>query len=215
MAVKCIGFAVENRKAAHQTLEKITNDPDLTLVKNAALGLGLLRDKDSDMTVLVKLLAHGDVEVRTNAATAIKDIWIVRETPRELTPQYWTAIDRLISLLHQKVSVRGRRAAAWALANLRHPEVMEHLVSALDDDDVYVQIGGLHGLRVLGDQRSLEPLLEYLESGPTTAAQSYAKNALVAIAVQSGFAKTPSECEPLGAEPKKWRQWIRAKRAGA
>ncbi len=214
MAVKCLGFSTDNREKARVALIELTEGADLTLVKNAALGLGLLRQKNTDVTVLVKLLAHGDVEVRTNAATALKDIWIIKETPRELTPQYWTAIDRLISLLHQKQSIRGRRAAVWALANLRHPDVLEHLVSGLKDQDEYVQIGGLYGIRVLGDQRAIEPLLEFLENGPTTATESYAKNALVAIAVQSGFAKTPSECDDLAANPKAWRQWLIAKRMG-
>ncbi|MDH3591441.1 MAG: hypothetical protein OER88_06160 [Planctomycetota bacterium] len=214
MAVKCIGFAVEERERAFQVLAQIAAEEDVTLVNNAALGMGMLRDKNIDLTILIKLLAHGNVDVKTSAATSIREIWLLQETPRELTPEHWTTIDRLLGLLHERRFARARRAAIWAFANLRHPDVLDHLVSALKDEDEYVQIGGLVGLERLGDQRGLEPILVYLEEGPTTSGVSYARKALVAIAVQAGFAKTPSECDVLGDNPRTWRQWIGVKRMG-
>jgi HEAT repeat protein len=212
MAVKCLGFALEKRTAARDLLVRLCDDANVTIVSNAALGLGILGDRETDLTPLVKLLAHGDVEVRTNAATALKSIYLVRETPRELTAQHWAAIDRLIALQQEKTSTRARRAAVWALANLRHPDVLDHLFTALKDDDEYVQIGGLYGIKLLGDQRALEPLLEYLEDSPTSTAGSWAHQALVRIAVQGGFAKAPSELADLGTSARSWRRWFRAAR---
>ena len=212
MAVKCLGFAIEKRARARDILLKLCDDPDLTIVQNAALAVGILRDKQTDLTPLVKLLAHGDLTVRTNAATSLRDLFLVIPTPRDLTPQYWTAIDRLVTLLHEKSSPRGRRAAVWALANLRHPETLPHLISALEDPDEIVQIGGLYGIEVLGDQRALDPVLEYLHKGPTTNGASWARKALVRIAVQGGFAKTASELDELKTNWRAWRDWFRAAR---
>lgn len=209
-AIGCLAFAIEKRTKARDVLLQILKDEeDPTLLANAALGLGILRDKETDLTQLIRLVGHGDVEVRTSAASTLKELFRIKETPRELTPQHWAAVDRLVTLLHDERTTRGRRAAVWALANLRHPDVLDHLVSALEDKDELVQIGGLRGLETLGDQRGLEPILKYLEGNPTTNAQSYAKRALIKIAVQGGFAKTPSEVEDLGTNPKLWRKWFR------
>jgi len=212
IAVKCIGFAIRKKKAAQSVLRKLYEDSEITIVQNAALAIGLLRDPEADFTPVVALLGHGDVTVRTNAATSIATLFLIRETPRDLTPQHWAAIDRLVTLLHEDGAVRGRRAAAWALANLRHPAVLPHLVAALQDDDELVQIGGLRGLERLGDQRALEPVLEYLRDNPTDSGQSWARKVLVQIAVQGGFAQVPSELDPLGADPRKWSEWFRAAR---
>lgn len=212
MAVKCLGFAIEKREEARETLLALLEENDLTIVSNAALGLGVLRDPETDMTRLIRLLGHGNLDLRVNVASAVKELWRVKETPRRLTPQHWAAIDRLVTLMGDQGSTRGRRAAVWALANLHHPDVLEHLVSALQDKDEMVQIGGLYGIERLGDQRALEPLFLFLEDGPTSNAESWAKNALVSIAIKGGFANTPAQLQDLGTSPKLWRKWFKTQR---
>jgi HEAT repeat protein len=211
-AVKCLGFAFEQREAARKTLVILLGDGSATIAANAARALGILRDPETDLTPLITLLAHRDVHVRTNAATALIDLFRIKPTPRQLPAQYYTAIDRLITMLHDPASIRSRRAAAWALANMHHPEVLDHLVSALADADEQVQVGGLYGLRQLGDARSLEPLLAYLEGEPGGEAGSWAHQALVAIAMNGGFAKTASELRSLGDNARLWRDWFRQAR---
>jgi HEAT repeat protein len=211
-AVKCLGFARLMRKPAREVLVGLFEDREPVIVSNAVLGLGILRDPATDLTPIVALLAHPDLEVRTNAASALKELFLIKETPRELNAQYITALDRLVGLLHEKRAVRARRAAAGAIANMHHPATLDHLVSALSDSDEMVQIGGLHGIELLGDQRAIEPLLEYLRSGPTREGESWARKALVKIAVQGGFAKTESELDALGTSPREWENWFRAAR---
>ena len=123
-------------------------------------------------------------------------------------------MDRLVTMLHDPASIRSRRAAAWALANMRHVDAMPHLISALKDDDEQVQIGGLVGLKRLGDQRGLEPVLAYLEDGPTTEAASWARQTLEAIVIQMGLAQSAGELRDLGTNPRTWRNFIRAARMG-
>ncbi|MHC4341580.1 MAG: HEAT repeat domain-containing protein [Planctomycetota bacterium] len=212
MAVKCLGFAVERREKARDTLLVLLNDDSVTIVANAVRGLGLLRDKETDLTPIVALCGSGDPAIRTNAAATLAALFLIKETPRRLTPQYHAAIDRLVLLLHDESHTRSRRAAAWALANLRHPITLEHLLSALRDPDVQTQIGGLHGLELLGDQRSLDPLLDYLDDAPTTEAASWARQALEKIAIQGGFAKNAAELTELGTNPRLWRKWFRGAR---
>jgi hypothetical protein len=212
MAVKCLGFAVEQRERARDTLLVLLNDDSITIVANAVRGLGLLRDKDTDITPIVTLCGSGDPAIRTNAAATLAALFLIKETPRQLTPQYHAAIDRLVLLLHDESYTRSRRAAAWALANLRHPTTMEHLISALKDSDVQTQIGGLRGLELLGDQRSLDALLDYLDDAPTTEAASWARQALEKIAIQGGFAKNAAELTELGTNPRLWRKWFRGAR---
>ena len=193
-------------------LVRLFQDPEPVIVSNAALGVGILRDPKADLTPLVALLAHPELEVRINAASSLKELFVIRDTPRELNAQYITALDRLVGLLHEKRSVRARRAASWAIANMHHPDTLDHLISALADKDEMVQIGGLYGIELLGDQRALEPLLEYLEGGPTREGESWARKALVKIAVQGGFAQTASELDALSTSPREWRNWFRAAR---
>jgi len=212
MAVKCLGFAVEQREKARDTLLVLLNDDSVTIVANAVRGLGLLRDKETDITPIVTLCGSGDPAIRTNAAATLAALFLIRETPRQLTPQYHAAIDRLVVLLHDESYTRSRRAAAWALANLRHPSTLEHLISALHDADVQTQIGGLRGLELLGDQRSLDSLLDYLDDAPTTEAASWARQALEKIAIQGGFAKNAAELTELGTNPRLWRKWFQAAR---
>jgi len=217
MAVKCISFANGKRTEARDLLLAIcANKPPQPpwLLANAVLGIGNLLDRDTDLTPVIALCGHGDVEVRTNAATALLHLFRVKPPPRDLTPQYHAAIDRLVTILHDRASARGRRAAAWALANLHHPAVLDHLISALADDDEQVQVGGLRGIEVLGDQRALEPLLAYLRKGPTPEGASWAQKALVSIAVQGGFTDKAAELDALGVNPKLWEKWFQAKRAG-
>ena len=214
MAVKCIGFAREHRVEALALLVDLCRDKSPTIQANAVLGMGVLADPDTDLTEPIRLLSAGDIEVRTNAAWALKDLFIVIPTPRELTPQYFTAIERLATLLNDPSSARARRSACWALAKIHHPETLDLLVGALEDDDREVQIGALHGLEVLRDQRGIDPILAYLDGGPTEGASSWAQKALVSIVLASGLAHTASELEYLEANPKLWRKWIRSARNG-
>lgn len=209
MATKCLGFAIKKRREARDTLVVLCLDRDQWIVANAVLGLGTLLDKETDLAPIITLLGSGAVAIRTNAATALIGLFRVMKTPRQLTPQYFTAIERLVTLLHDRTSTRSRRAAAWALANIRHPTTLPHLVSALKDDDEQVQMGGLRGLEVLGDQRALEPLLRFLEASPTPEASSWVVLALKTIAVQAGLADTKAEMDDLRDSPRKWREYLR------
>ncbi len=214
-AFACLGFAIEKRVAARQLLQSFLLDPDSPpwLLSNACQALSVLKDKETDLSLVIPLVGHGNPEVRTNAATAIKEIWLVTVPPRDLNPQYYAAIDRLVGLLHDDATTRGRRAAVWALANLHHPVVLDHLVSGLEDEDTEVQIGALVGIERLGDARALEPLFEYLDEEPEDGPASFAVRALQQIAVQNGFALTKTELESLGTSSKAWRKWYRAKRS--
>jgi HEAT repeat protein len=213
-SITCLGFAGETRVKARDLLQSLLIEPDVAAwdLANACQALSELRDKDTDLSLVIPLVSHGNPEVRTCAATAIKEIWLVTGSPRDLTPQHYAAIERLVSLLHDDATIRGRRAAAFALANLRNPAVLDHLISALQDDDAEVQIAGLRGIEMLGDPRALEALFEYLDSGPATVPGSYAVRALQQIAVQNGFAQTKAELESIGTSGKAWRKWFRAQR---
>jgi hypothetical protein len=213
-AVACIGFAIEKRVEARKLLESMLSDETTApwLLANACQALSVLRDKETDLTLVVRLVSHGDAEVRTSAATAVKEIWFVSETPRDLTPEYYAAIDRLVALLHDDATTRGRRAAVWALANLHHPVTLEHLLGALGDSDAEVQVGALRGVEMLGDARAIEPLCEYLDGSPQDGPASFAVRALQQIAVQNGFSETKSELESLGRSGKAWRKWFRSQR---
>jgi hypothetical protein len=214
-SITCLGFAVEKRVQARELLQSLLTEMDVPPwdVANACMALSVMRDKETDLSRVIPLVGHGDPEVRASAATAIKEVWLVTGSPRDLTPQHYAAIDRLVALLHDDATIRGRRAAAWALANLRNPAVLDHLISALEDDDPEVQIGGLRGLEMLGDPRAFEPLFEYLDSNPAEGPQSFALRALQQTAVQNGFAQTKSELESLGTSGKAWRKWLRAQRS--
>jgi HEAT repeat protein len=212
MAIQAIGFAAEYRTKARDLLVGLLDEDDPWILANAALALSRLADPETELTRLITLVGHADKEVRTSAATALMEIFNVQQTPRQLPPQYYAAIDRLVSLLHDKATTRGRRAAVFALANLQHPETLDHLASALEDSDEMVQIGGLYGIERLGDQRALEPVLEFLSKTASAEAASWAKKALVRIAVQGGFTNTPSELDKLGTSSKLWRRWFRAAR---
>lgn len=214
MALRCIGFARERREDARECLIQIaSNRKEPTyLVANAALGLGILRDPDTPLEPIVSLMGSGDATIRTNAARALLEIVKVKKTPRVLNPQYLAAIDRCATMLYDKHNRNGRRAAVYALANMRHPDNLDHLIAALDDADEDVQIGGLVGIAMLGDQRAIEPLLEYLRDGPTGAATTWTIKALKEIAQQSGLAKTPADTQGLGDSPSKWEEFFRGAR---
>lgn len=215
-AIACLGFAIDKRVEARKLLESQLTDETTApwLLANACQSLAVLRDKETNLSLVVRLVSHGDPEVRTSAATAVKEIWYVTQTPRDLTPEYYAAIDRLVALLHDDATTRGRRAAVWALTYLRHPAVLEHLLGALDDRDAEVQVGALRGVETLGDARAIEPLCEYLDGSPQDGPASFAVRALQQIAVQNGFAQTKSELEPLGTSGKAWRKWFRSQRMG-
>jgi len=213
LAVKGLGFSRERRADARALLDTLLGDPQLTIVQNAALSLGILADPETDLTKLVALLAHGDAEVRTNAATALAKLFRVRETPRDLTPEYQVAADRLAAVLADAKHARARRAAVFAFANLHHPHMLPFLIDALEDEDVQVQIGALYGLKELADERALEPLLRYLDGDPSEAGASWAQEALTRIALVSGLAKDAGELDGLGGKTQKWREWFEKARA--
>jgi len=214
MAVKCLGFARDKRVEAREALLSIAEKTDEQpfLRANAMRALGILRDPETPLEPIVSMLGSGDPHMRTAAAEAFKELALVRKTPRDLTPQYYTAIERLSTMLYDKANLNGRRAAVWALANLRHPDTLDNLLAALGDKDEQVQIGALRGLELLGDQRAIEPLIKYLRDGPTSTGQSWAVTALKAIALQGGFTKDPGELAPLGSTPRKWEDFFRAAR---
>jgi hypothetical protein len=215
-AVACLGFAVENRAAARALVESQLGAGNLPpwLLATACFALRVMRDPSTDLSLVIPLMGHADAEVRASAAHAVAEVWAVSKTPRDLTPQHHAAIDRLVGLLHDKATTRGRRAAALALANLCHPAVLEHLISALNDADDGVQIVALRGIERLGDARALDGLFEYLDGSPQDGPASFAVAALQQIAVQNGFAQTKSELESLGTSGKAWRKWFKSQRMG-
>ncbi|MEM8884793.1 MAG: HEAT repeat domain-containing protein [Planctomycetota bacterium] len=214
MALKCLGFADERKADSREALILIASNPkeQIFLRANAMRGLGILRDPETPLEPVVAMLGAGNPSMRTEAAETFKELALVKPTPRKLTPQYITAMERLATMLYDENNRPGRRASVWALANLRHPDTLEHLLAALDDQDEQVQIGALRGLELLGDQRALEPLLAYLDDGPPEGPKSWCIKSLKVIAVQGGFAKDRSELIPLGDNVRKWEEFFRKAR---
>jgi len=70
LAVKGLGFAAARRAEARAALDALLDDPQITIVQNASLALGILGDPATELAKLIALLAHGDLEVRTNAASS-------------------------------------------------------------------------------------------------------------------------------------------------
>ncbi|MGQ0614853.1 MAG: HEAT repeat domain-containing protein [Planctomycetaceae bacterium] len=208
LAVKGVAFASAKRADARALLDHLLGDPQITILQNAALGHGILGDPDTDLSKLIALAGHGDVEVRTNAASSLGKLFRLKEIPRELSQEYRIAIDRLGGLMLEQTSVRARRAAVVALANLHHPETLPLLVNSLEDEDVQVQISGLFGLKELADQRALDPVLQYLRGNPSEAGASWAAEVLVRIALEGGFTQDASELEALGTNPGAWKSWF-------
>ncbi|MGH7162741.1 MAG: HEAT repeat domain-containing protein, partial [Planctomycetota bacterium] len=182
-AVMALGFAQERRDAARDALLGFLEDPSAYIVQNALRALGVLAHPETDLTVLIRMVGHGDPVARANAADALGVLFYQRATPRELTQEYRVAIERLGTLLVDRTNTPGRRAAAGALGNIHHPDVLELLVLALKDEDETVQIAALAGLRELADPRSLETLFAFLDDTSNDAAASWAREALARIAV--------------------------------
>jgi len=213
LAVNSIGFAAVRKKEAHDLLQRLLRDPAPIVVANAALGLAVLRHPETDWTRLIELCASGDPEVRINAASALKELFPLRETPRTLTPEHRAAVDRLVVLLVDEDRVRARRAAVYALANLHHPDMLPHLVAALKDEDGVVQVGALIGIGRLKDPRAIEPLLEYLDDDPEEAQASWAQRALCATVLEAGLSRSRAELEPLGTNVRRWRAFLEEARS--
>lgn len=214
-SIACLGFAIEKKKESRELIESLLRTPDQQpwLRATECFALRVLRDPATDLSLLIPLVGHANPGVRASAAYAIAEIWAVSETPRDLTPQHYAAIDRLAGLLHDRATTQGRRAAAIALARLRHPDVLDHLLAALEDQDLEVQVAALAGIEWLGDARALEALFEFLDSDPAETPATFAVRALQQIAVQNGFAQTKGETESLGTSGKAWRKWFRAQRS--
>ncbi|MHC4819711.1 MAG: HEAT repeat domain-containing protein, partial [Planctomycetota bacterium] len=79
MAIQAIGFAIEYRVQARDLLLGMLEEEDPWILANAALSLSVLRDPETDVSRLITLVGHADKEVRTNAATALMEIYNVQQ----------------------------------------------------------------------------------------------------------------------------------------
>ena len=210
-AVKCLAFSREHRLEATTVLMGMLDDPTPAIVANAVRGIGLLKDSRTELAPLIHLLAHGSPTVRTESARALKELFMGREPMLVLTPQQRVALDRLGAMSTDRTNTAGRRAAVWALAYMRNPETLYFLISSLEDTDVRVQVGGLLGIERLADPRAIAPLIEYLNRNPTEAGSSWARRALIKIAVAEGRAASEAELATMGTGVAEWQDLFRAK----
>ncbi len=209
-AVKCLAFSRKHRFEATNVLMGMLDEPTPAIVANAVRGIGLLKDPRTDIAPLIDLLSHGTPTVRTESARALKELFAEREPMLFLTAQQRVALDRLAGMTTDRTNTAGRRAAVWALAYMRNPETLDFMISALEDTDVRVQVGGLFGIESLADPRAIAPLIRYLSRTSTEAGSSWARRALIKIAVAEGRAASEGELAKMGTGVAEWQDFFRA-----
>lgn len=146
--------STEYKMALEPLLDLLKSD-DSQLVQNALLGLWRLRDPDTRLDPILRLLVESpDADVRGNAALALTSI---------LTPARGAdAIDVLLTATNDR-SARVRVHAITALASAKHPASSGRLLKLLDDPYELIQANAARALGLLGDRNNAGALVAALE----------------------------------------------------
>ncbi|MFZ3149770.1 MAG: HEAT repeat domain-containing protein, partial [Methanothrix sp.] len=73
-----------------------------------------------------------------------------------------------------------RRAAAFALCNIKNERAIDPLISKLDDSDAYVRQAAVSALGTIKNERAIDPLISKLDDSDADVRQA-AASALCAI----------------------------------
>lgn len=146
--------STEYKMALEPLLDLLSRD-DSQLVQNALLGLWRLRDPETRLEPILRLLVESpDAEVRANAALALTTI---------LTPaRAAEAIDVLLTATNDR-SARVRVHAITALATGKHPASSGRLLKLLDDPYELIQANAARALGLLGERNNAGALVAALE----------------------------------------------------
>lgn len=148
-----------------QSLTASLKDHDPLARRNAAEALGRIEDPRA-VEPLIAALDDPDPLIRRHIVTALGKI----KDPR--------AEDPLISVLGNKEEAfYVRMTAAEALGEVKGPDSVEHLVSALNDPHWQVRSRAAKALGQIGDTRALGPLTSALKDEDPTV-RAYAADAL-------------------------------------
>ncbi len=192
-------------KAAIEPLVDLLASTDKNLVQNALLGLWRLRDPETPLGPILKLLqTEPDPDVRANAALALTTI---------LTPERaGDAIDVLLTATDD-VNARVRVQAVTALGSLKHPASTGRLLKLLDDPYILIQANAARALGQLGEKRNAGALVTHLEQLKTdTPSGKFRKpmdvdkrRELLRAFLIEALEKLSGE--NFGTETEKWRAW--------
>jgi HEAT repeats len=196
--------STEYRAALDPLIDLLASD-DNQLVQNALLGLWRLRDPDTQIEPILRLLVESpDPDVRGNAALALSSI-VTAERGADV-------IDVLLTATNDR-SARVRVHAITALAATQHPAATGRLLKLLDDPYELIQANAARAIGTLGDKRNCGALVLRLENLDRTTPdgksrkptdldhrRSFLRGYLIeSLQILSG--------ETYGDDVEKWREW--------
>ena len=128
----------------------------------------LLEENEKKVTpLLLKMLESTDSETRENAA------WALGFTASQISPHV------LLNLLETDSNHKVRLAAIGALGSFSgSPEVIDKLITLLNDPDEQTRIEVISSLGCLKDKRIVVPLKEILEKPASSRIREFVKHAL-------------------------------------
>ncbi|GGN51537.1 HEAT repeat protein [Actinoplanes campanulatus] len=152
-------------------LTMVRDEPDPDVLYSITTGFGHIGDERS-LAPLIRLHAHPDAEVRFGVVFGL------------LRRPNTAALDTLITLSADE-DAKVRDWATFGLARQTDedfPRLRDALADRLNDDDIDARSEAVHGLAARGDERAMQPLLEFLESSPESSDPGLVSEALYALA---------------------------------
>jgi len=192
-AAKALGF-IKDARAATSLLEALS-DRDTNVRMYAAYALGEIKDARA-APALLKALGDPEWCVRDQAAWALREIRdpkiadslvaALNEDNADVTQILWLLgsleyaqiCNRLAALL-ENADARTRKRGVHALSTLGGADVIDPLITALEDSDSGVRCCAVRGLLKTGDKRVKKPLEELAAREQDAAVREAAENALI------------------------------------
>ncbi len=172
-AARVLGL-LRNKRAA-ESLQRALLDPNNHFVRAAAAqALGRLRADTAVDLLIQRCETDWNHFVRSNAALALG---LVGNT---------VAVPALVRLLNADKE-RMRSYSVWALALLRQPSLMSHIIERLTDSNHHVRQCAATGLAVLRDPAACDPLGKVIRTDENEYVLQWATLALGAIGHPDGL----------------------------
>jgi len=148
-------------------LIRILSEGGVEARRDAAAALGLIGDEQAKSILLTARENDEDEEVRQNSARALRSIAGVAEDN-----------DRIQELIRDLKSrdLEKRRIASTELGKTSVDAAVDPLIAALHDENMFVRADAVRSLGLIGDERAVPHIIEFIEATRELAADTGRKS---------------------------------------
>ncbi len=208
IASRALGFCGHPEKVVPTLVENLDHE-NAAVINSSLVSLYLLAWPETPLAPMIRLLNHGDDDIRANDTLAIYAVLKARRIGGivPMDAEVRDLLGRLLVTVSDPRDPFVRGNAAAILGVIGHAGSTDVLINLLDDESSAVRTRAAEALGQLRQEAAIAPLIGALRMSMSPGETRLIIAALDSIARDLGY---PCDKEALGPDHKRWDSWYRA-----